>query len=486
MNSVRTDIRIFSILLSFISLIFAYGLNITFGRVLFTGFFIEIPLAQMFNVFAAVCLSLINRYYSFVIPIAVLGYVFPVKYISLIVFLISLTVIHTFPKYTRDVILLIDSIGLSYVLLFFFSVKFNVLMIPLALIQNVPMVVIPVLFVLGLLYSLRQENLEVKREINIPKPLLFLSPLIYLIPLTYLNVFRYPETVDWTYYYQWLNHPTFGGWFFYSRPLYLAILYLFGLFVNHTILAQIEFIPLLFIYAFSAYYLSSAVNPSIGKLGLLMALFSPMLLTFLYSGLDANLFSISLMFISIALLIRKKVLGSVLFSYLALSSHVYAWAQLEGGIIIYIIALYVLRKDIPKHLLKYVIFTLPVFLVGIGLILSGYFTVPLGDSFSNLYFQLSMLGWGATSSFVYYLLSLYGLRGTPRLLYVIIFASFIAMLFLNVVQNLVIDLPLFLPASIGLYKLREDLRFPIVLFLFVWTLYMILNSFPYMYQGVTI
>ncbi|MBW9141790.1 MAG: hypothetical protein K1T65_08965, partial [Candidatus Aramenus sp.] len=123
---------------------------------------------------------------------------------------------------------------------------------------------------------------------------------------------------------------------------------------------------------------------------------------------------------------------------------------------------------------------------GIILVLTGFFSVPIGDSYSNFYFQTAFLSWGSASAFIYYVISIYGLRGTPRIIYIMIFSSIFASFFLEVVQNLIIDTPLFLPAAIGLSKMRRDLVFPFLLFFLLWGIYMILNSFPYLFQGVTI
>jgi hypothetical protein len=472
----------FSLILSFTSLVLSYGLNLTLGRVLYTSFFINYEVAEIFAVLSAVSLAVYNRYYVFIIPLAFLGYLIPVKYISIIVFLISLTAISRLPKIARELILFIDAMGISYITLYLFSVKINVLVIPLALLQNGPMITLPIFFIFGIIYGLKREKVNIFKY---PTLLSFMLPLIYLIPLTSLNIFKYPETVDWIFYFNWLQHPTVG-WFFYSRPLYLLILFIFGIFINHLTLARLEFPPLAFLYVFSAYYLGNTINKGLGPISAFMAGISPMLLTFLYSGLDANLFSISIMFIAISFLIKRKTFPAILLSYVALFSHVYAWAQLEGSILIYVLIIYLLKRSIPSHLIKYTIFTAPPFILGIILVLTGFFSVPIGDSYSNFYFQTAFLSWGSASAFIYYVISIYGLRGTPRIIYIMIFSSIFASFFLEVVQNLIIDTPLFLPAAIGLSKMRRDLVFPFLLFFLLWGIYMILNSFPYLFQGVTI
>jgi len=108
----------------------------------------------------------------------------------------------------------------------------------------------------------------------------------------------------------------FSGWFFYSRPLYLMLLYALSFIFKPYTVAYYEFAFLSILYVYSAYKLASALDKSIASLAALLAAVSPMLITFLYSGLEANLFSISLMFISMSYFLKKEKLSlAILFLY---------------------------------------------------------------------------------------------------------------------------------------------------------------------------
>lgn len=471
-----------SIYFSSLALILSYGVDFTFGRITYTGYFVNDELARMFLVFSAIFMSLNYGYYLFLIPVSLLAYVISPEFISPIIFLASLTTLKDI-KMLRIIFLIVDALGITYILFYIFHIYVNYLILPSILIQDGFTVVIVPLMFLGIIYGIGRKLTY--NALNIPWYLPFIIGLaIVLLPLTPLNIFHYPETVDWRFYYQWLTNPKLC-WFLYTRPLYLFLLLLLSTIINAKILSQLEIIPLTLLYIFSAYKLGNSLQKDLGPLSALLAAVSPSLLTFLYSGLDANLFSISLFFLSLSYLIRGKLKTSVIISYASFLSHAYAWAQLEGGVILYALAKYIIFRDVEKSYLEYTKYTSPPFIIGLTLILSGIFTVPIGDSFSNIYSQLSILSWGSANAFLYYFISIYGLDGTHKLIYAIYTASVLAIIPLAVVQNLIIDIPLFIPAAIGISKMKK-LGKPILLFFIIWGLYMSLNSFPYIYNGVSI
>ncbi|BDC17322.1 hypothetical protein [Acidianus sp. HS-5] len=471
-----------SIYFSSLALIATFGVNFTLGRITYTGYFINCNLARMFLVFSAIFMALNYGYYLFLIPISLLSYVIPPEFISPLIFLISLTTLKN-ARGLKTIFLIADSLGITYLIFYIFHIYVNYLVLPLILIQDgFTPIIIPLMF-LGIIYGLGRK---IKYDaLRIPWYFPFIIVLlIVMLPLTPLNIFHYPETVDWRFYYQWLIKPELG-WFFYSRPLYLSLLFALSKLVNALTLSQLEMIPLSILYLFSAYNLGNSLQKGLGPLSALMAAVSPSLLTFLYSGLDSNLFSISLFFLSLSYLINGKLKTSIALSYVALLSHVYAWAQLEGGVILYIIAERVIFHDVKKTYLDYVKYTSPMFVIGIALILTGILPVPFGDSFNNIYSQLSILSWGTANAFLYYAISIYGLDGTHKLIYSLYVTSILAIIPLSVVQNLIIDIPFFIPAAIGISKLKNVGR-SILLFFIIWGLYMSLNSFPYIYKGVSI
>jgi hypothetical protein len=471
-----------SIYFSSLALILTYGVNFTLGRITYTGYFVNDDLARMLLVFSAIFMSLNYGYYLFLIPISLLAYVIPPQFISPLIFLVSLTTLKN-AKGLRTIFIIIDSLGIAYILFYIFRAYVNYLILPSILVQDgFTVVTVPLMF-LGIIYGIGRKLTY--KALTIPWYLPFIvGSIIVLLPLTPFNVFHYPETVDWRFYYQWLTKPKLC-WFLYTRPLYLSLLLLLSTIINAKILSQLEIIPLALFYIFSAYKLGNSLQKDLGPLSALMAAVSPSLLTFLYSGLDSNLFSISLFFLGLSYLLKNELKTSVVLSYASLLSHVYAWAQLEGGVILYILAEYIIFHDMKKSYLDYVKYTSPMFIIGLILIFSGILPVPLGDSFSNIYSQLSLLSWGSANAFLYYFISIYGLDGTHKLIYTIYATSILAIIPLAIVQNLIIDIPLFIPAAVGVSKLK-NLGKPIILFFIIWGLYMSLNSFPYIYNGVSI
>jgi hypothetical protein len=481
----KEDVSWLSVGLAFLSVTFSFGLNLTLGRTTFLHLLYSPLLAQLLVIASALALSTRMGYYVFSLPIAFLSYLVPVEYVSLVVLLIAVSSVRALPTFAREILLAIDAFGLTYVIFALLGIRLNPLAIPMAVVQAGAPILIPVVLFAGILYGLKVRGEDVEPQSINPVLAVLLGLVITLIPMTQLNSLHVPETVDWRYYSQWWESPTMG-WFFFSRPLYLLMFFPFARLLGPSIMGELQLPVLTVLLWISSYKLGEAVKPGLGPLSSFMAVVSPTLLTFLYSGLQANLFSISLMYLSLAYIIEGKVWQSVLTSYVSMFSHIYAWAQIEGGILLFCLISFLLTRKIGKPLKTYVLFTSFPFILGFSLILTGFFSVPVGFSTSNYFTQVAFLSWGTINTFLYYLIVVYGMNSTPRIMFVIYSSSILATLFLGVVQNLIIDLPLFIPASLGISKLREDVRTPLLLFLALWALFMSLNSFPYVFQGVTI
>nr|WP_231918277.1 hypothetical protein [Saccharolobus solfataricus] len=345
--------------------------------------------------------------------------------------------------------------------------------------------VIPFIWFVGIILSAYKRNLSSKSQLFINPLIPFIVVLlISLIPyLPFINPYKFPETVDFKYYYSWLLAPTFSGWFFDSRPVYLMLLYALSLIFKPYTVAYYEFIFLSLLYTYSAYKLASAIDKSIASLSALLASVSPMLMTFLYSGLEANLFSISLMFISMSYLFKKEKLSlAILFSLLSMFSHIYAWAQLSTGITLYYLLKSIIHRSRPdNYTLTYLSFSIPFIAIGLFLILSGVFPLPMELlNYTQLIYQIAVVSWGSNNALLYFLLSSFGNRyvkeGVLNFVYSI---SVFGIIFVSSATNLIIDLPLFIPAAYTIRNVnRRSTSILLVLSLILWGIYMSINSVP--------
>ncbi|MDT7860596.1 MAG: hypothetical protein RRA45_00015 [Saccharolobus sp.] len=476
-----------SLFLLFISYSLSNGIYITVGRVTYYPVLKSDFMSILLTILSILLLTLYNYKYAYLIPLSLLSFFSP-SIISLILIIPVIFSIRRFDVIVTIILILADSTMLTWVIL---RLLFNVnsyFSLPLSLFEIGAPALIPIVWIIGIIFYIfpNRKNVSTsKLSVNIILPFI-VTLLIALIPyMPNINPPRFPETVDFVYYYSWLVHPKFSGWFFYTRPFYLMLLYIFSHIFKPYPVAYYEFVFLSIFYIYSAYKLASAVNRSIAPLSALLASVSPMLITFLYSGLEANLFSISLMFISLSYLMRKEKLWlAILLSLASMFSHIYAWAQLSGAVIVYYILKIILHKTkLDKYELYYMLFLLPFVIIGFSLILIGIFPVPIQlISFSQLVYQIKVVSWGSNNAFLYYLISSYGNRFTNKDILSFIYSiSVIGIFFLAPATNLIIDLPLFIPAAYTLNNIRKDISSLLLIALILWGVYMSINSVPMVY-----
>jgi|ECHnycMinimDraft_1075156.scaffolds.fasta_scaffold00442_8 hypothetical protein len=454
------------------------GLYVTLNRIVYTNLFLNYDAAVVLCLLGAVVLAFRERRMSLFIPLAGLSFLFPTAVPAAILIFSSLRV--KLGGWVRWPLLMASSAGLAWSITDLLNHPINVLALPIELLQGGLPSLIPVLLILGIIPALIGG--EMPRKFAVPSWSPYLAavvigilPFIEQLPRDFIE----PETVDWIYYYNAILHPQLG-WFLLSRPAYIGILYLFSRLFGAYNVAVYQFPFLALLYASSAYYMAASWRRDLASASALLAVLSPMLLTFLYSGLQANLFSISIMFFSLGSLMRGKWKSASILSYLALASHIYAWAQLEGATLIYVVWKW-WRKELTNELRTYAILTAPPFLLGIALILGGFFSVPYLplnplEIYRSLEFQFSVLSWGSANALIYYLLAVLGNRKVPGLSSCIYTCSIGAMLLVGTAQNLVIDLPLFLPATAQLSTLTPPVRKAVLLALLSWAIVMTLSS----------
>ncbi|QIW25272.1 hypothetical protein EWF20_14680 [Sulfolobus sp. S-194] len=475
--------------ISALILIIAYslgnGIYITINRITYYPVF-EWKLASMFlSILSAALMVLYNpRKYAFLLPLSLLSF----YSLQLTPFLLLIPIIYELRKgiglVINYVLIIVNSSMITWLILRILLGINSYFSVPLLILNSGLPIAIPIIWFSGILFALLNgvNNIHVRIPLFLPYVTVLLIALIPYIP--FINPAKIPETVDFTYYYSWLLHPTFTGWFFYSRPLYLLLLYSLSLIFGPYQVAYYEFVFISLLYVYSAYKLASAIDNKMANLSALLAAVSPMLITFLYSGLEANLFSISLMFISISYLIKRKKLPlAILLSILALLSHIYAWAQLSSVIIVYYLFMFIFKKISPtKYEIVYLFSLIPFTFIGLYAIFSGIFPVPVGlFNFNQLVYQIAVVSWGSNNALIYYLLSAYGTRylnGILKSLYVV---SLLGIIVLQPASNLVIDLPLFIPTAYAINSLNKlSLSYLVILFLILWGIYMSVNSVPYL------
>ncbi|WP_338603699.1 hypothetical protein V6M85_04870 [Sulfolobus tengchongensis] len=477
-----------SALLLLFSYSIASGLYVTIERITYYPVF-DSKLISIFLTILSSSLMVIYNYkrYFYLVPLSLLSFIWP----SITPFILSVFILYELRKINSAVaiiLIIVNSSMISWVFLRLLLGINSYFSLPLIILEAGVPTIIPVIWFSGILFSLFYKKDSNKAQLRVsPLAPFIMVLLISLIPyLPSINPYKVPETVDFRYYYSWLLTPTFSGWFFYSRPLYLLILYVFSLVFKPYYVAYYEFVFLSVFYIYSAYKLTSAIDRSIASLSALLASVSPMLMTFLYSGLEANLFSISLMFLSLSYFMRRERLSlAILFSLAAMFSHIYAWAQLSSAVIGYYLFKFLLYRAKPsRYEIVYLSSSIPFMIAGLYLILSGVFPVPINlMNYNQLIYQIAVVSWGSNNALLYFLLSAYGNRYVKEgLLKFIYFISVLGIILLAPATNLIIDLPLFIPVAYAIRNIsRKDVSVLLVLTLVLWAIYMSINSVPKIY-----
>jgi len=166
---------------------------------------------------------------------------------------------------------------------------------------------------------------------------LVLSIAMGLIPYApTLNTGQRPVNVDWIYYYSWLNSMANNDFSVLAsrsdRSLYLLLLYIVWFIsgVDPRALALYHNIALFPLYTFSLYLLARRLlGEKVAGYTALLTPFSPILLSFIYGGFQANLFAISLVYLSLYLLAgsRREILSGLVILFMVMFIHEWTWTQ---------------------------------------------------------------------------------------------------------------------------------------------------------------
>ena len=156
-----------------------------------------------------------------------------------------------------------------------------------------------------------------------------------------VNSNGYPLNVDWIFYYNALQKmlisqdpvsEAFKAWPMYGdRPLYMLILYTFvKIFkVDPKTLCLYHNVFLFQLYTVSTYYMAKKIyGEDVARCTALIASATPNIISFIYGGFQANLFTLSLIQFAIGLMNSGKLMSIplvALISLIAVTSHIYTW-----------------------------------------------------------------------------------------------------------------------------------------------------------------
>ena len=216
---------------------------------------------------------------------------------------------------------------------------------------------------------------------------LVLSIILYILPyLPTVNPRGIPVNVDWIYYHRWLNYMDREGfmWAYYERPdrfLYLWMLYAFKhlLRVDNYTLAVYHNIVLSMVLTFSVWYLARELyGARIASLSAILAPLSHQSLAFLYGGFQANFFTLSLMYVAMALLVKptmKRILLAIVLLAITPFMHPWTWIQVSTAIAIY--SIYKIVKE-KRNISMFVATILAIAAIAIARqMLGGWILQPL-------------------------------------------------------------------------------------------------------------
>ncbi|BBD73226.1 hypothetical protein HS1genome_1615 [Sulfodiicoccus acidiphilus] len=480
MRGNRAQLSIFPAGLEAAAVAMSVGVDLTFNRVTYVGIFNDYIMAVALCIAGALLSVALDRRMALLVPLSGLSFLFPTAASSAL--LLALSWRTRVGSWVKWPVLAAASAGFGWSLMRIWGDPVNALAVPIDLLEQGLAPLVPALVVLSVVPAVLSDGKA--RGFYLPPWAPWAAALgVSVLPMLEQVGRGYvaPETVDWIYYYRALLHPTVG-WFLLSRPAYIGLLYPFSkVFGAYEVsIAQFPFLALF--YTFSAYYLAKSWKRDLALPAALLAAVSPMLLTFLYSGLQANLFSISVMFLALANLLKGRWKYAAGLSYLSLTSHVYAWAQLQGATLIYA-AWKWWRGELDPKTRNYVLATSAPFVAGLALIGTGFYAVPLAPLnplalYRSLEFQFAILSWGSANAFLYYIFVYLGNRKVPGLLASLYVSSVVAMFFVGTAQNLLIDLPLFVPVAAAMSELNRGLRNAVLLAMVSWALVMALASAP--------
>ena len=214
-------------------------------------------------------------------------------------------------------------------------------------------------------YTLRSTTAakRLREELYIVAGLVLAFAIGYLGYLPTVNPVKAPLNVDWVYYYNWLEklinaeNPVatslvVAG----DRPFYVVFLYtlLLVLRIDPWVLSVYHNILLFEIYTLASYFMAREVlGRQVAKYAALLAPATPHIASFLYGGFQANLLTVSLVYVLIGLIAgrgksRGRLVAAILLSSAVAGMHVWTWIQFSLLTLLYIaisITLHIVKRS---------------------------------------------------------------------------------------------------------------------------------------------
>ncbi len=168
---------------------------------------------------------------------------------------------------------------------------------------------------------------------------LALSLFLAIMPfIPSINPSMQPITTDYIYYYNWLVqalHTGIGQVMVTrsDRPLYILLLYIVMKIsgASPSLVAGLQDLALFPLYTFATYMLARrTIGPWRAGYASLMAALSPILLSYAYGGFQADLFTLSLTFIALSMLLgntKKQFVGGLVLLGTTMFFHEWTWTQ---------------------------------------------------------------------------------------------------------------------------------------------------------------
>ena len=269
--------------------------------------------------------------------------------------------------------------------------------------------------------------------------LAILMPLIPYIPS--INSQQVPVNTDWVIYYEGLLNMDDKGLKYAfefmrgSRPLYILAIYHTCKFfsIDFKAFSTYHNIVLLPLYAISLWFLAKSIfDEKIATYTLLITPLTPMYLGFILGGLQANLFTLTLLNMALAVYFRVKSIKSIpittLLLIIAVMCHPWVTFQYLAIIIVYLILCLVVfkRKHIPLGISLAIAFIFIAFCtLEIPSIINAVFSplhrhlisygfekymLKILKAPQTLYFAVTIYLWGALNNLIYPILAIYGLE----------------------------------------------------------------------------
>jgi len=324
-----------------------------------------------------------------------------------------------------------------------------------------------------------------------------------------LNPQRIPVNTDWVYYYGWLNSMISGDFTVLlvhsDRLLYLLLLYAIWAVtrIDPQAISVYHNLVTLPLYTLSLYLLARrTLGDRVAGYVAVVTPLSPLFLSFIYGGFQANLLALSLVFTSIYLLhgSGRQVLGGLALFTLVMVIHELTWIQYMIVFTAYIVLRIAIglrsggRLDWRGRLLAYYLvagcmaYLLKNILLGPSesiLVAEGAVSLTTAASYlESTRFYTTMFTGGSLDNPLFYIIALYGVStlgpDIPGLSIIIPLTAVVAP-WTTLTYRLMLNTPLTLLAGYGLARMSQQHRVLAAISLTgiaLWRLFSIIPGLP--------